>query len=84
MIGGGFEGDMVFPDGFDPHTSPQQKGVAIAGPRAWPSGVVPYDLSYISCKFIFSQLEEHFYLEKSISLRLFSFVSSIYDQRCHE
>jgi hypothetical protein len=46
LLGGGFEGDMIFPDGFDPTDS--SRGVAIFGNRKWPNGVIPYDISAIS------------------------------------
>jgi hypothetical protein len=50
--GGGFEGDMIFPDGFDPTTADDARGVAISGSRQWPGNVIPYDLSGIYCKSI--------------------------------
>ncbi|CAF1187129.1 unnamed protein product [Adineta ricciae] len=43
LIAGGFEGDMMFPDGADP-----ARGVAIIGKRQWPNGVIPYDISAIT------------------------------------
>ena len=46
--GGGFEGDMILPDGFDPTKEPNEKGVAIFGPRRWPDNVVPYDIALIT------------------------------------
>jgi len=46
LLCGGFEGDMIFSDGFDP-TEPS-RGVAIHGNKQWPSGVVPYDISAIT------------------------------------
>jgi hypothetical protein len=46
LLGGEFEGDMIFPDGFDPTDS--SRGVAIHGNKQWPSGVVPYDISAIT------------------------------------
>jgi hypothetical protein len=46
-FGGGVEGDMLFPDGFDPYTL--NRGVAIFGDTyKWPKGVVPYDISAIT------------------------------------
>jgi hypothetical protein len=48
LLGGEFEGDMIFPDGFDPTDS--SRGVAIHGNKQWPSGVVPYDISAITSK----------------------------------
>ncbi|CAF1498338.1 unnamed protein product [Adineta steineri] len=48
LLGGGVEGDMFFPDGYDPikyHSD--AKGVAAYGNRLWPNNVVPYDLSSI-------------------------------------
>lgn len=50
-IGGGFEGDMIFPDGFNPLSPHKAKGVARFGPRRWPNGIIPYDISAISCKY---------------------------------
>jgi hypothetical protein len=47
-LGGGFEGDMFFPDGFDPTIDSTGRGVAIFGPRQWPNNVVPYDISLIT------------------------------------
>lgn len=46
--GGGFEGDMILPEGFDPTKESDGRGVAIYGPRQWPNNVVPYDLSLIT------------------------------------
>ncbi len=51
LLGGGFEGDMIFPYGFDPSKKSRGKGVAIFGPYRWPNNVVPYDISAITCKF---------------------------------
>ncbi len=50
VIGGGFEGDMILPDGFDPTSEYNEKGVAAYGPRQWPNNVVPYDISLITSK----------------------------------
>ena len=50
LSGGGFEGDMILPDGFDPTSEEDGKGVAIFGPRRWPNNVVPYDISLITSK----------------------------------
>jgi len=47
-LGGGFEGDMIFPDGFDPTIEPTGRGVAIYGPRRWPRNEIPYDISLIT------------------------------------
>jgi hypothetical protein len=46
LLGGGVEGDMLFPDGFDPKDS--TRGVAIYGNMKWPNGVIPYDISAIT------------------------------------
>jgi len=46
QLGGGFEGDMIFPNGFDP-TDPT-RGVAKYGTVQWPSGIIPYDISAIT------------------------------------
>jgi len=53
FLGGGFEGDMIFPPGFDPKDpkSHSSKGVAIIGPRTWPNNIVPYDMSAITSKY---------------------------------
>jgi hypothetical protein len=48
FTGGGFEGDMILPEGFDPTVEMDSRGVAIFGPRAWPNNVIPYDISTIS------------------------------------
>ncbi|CAF0972711.1 unnamed protein product [Rotaria sordida] len=48
LLGGGFEGDMILPDGFDPTRTSNTKGVAIYGPRAWPNNIIPYDISLIT------------------------------------
>ncbi|CAF1452459.1 unnamed protein product [Adineta ricciae] len=47
-LGGGFEGDMIFHDGFDPTIESTSRGVAIWGPRRWSKNTVPYDLSLIT------------------------------------
>ncbi|CAF1261205.1 unnamed protein product [Rotaria sordida] len=47
-LGGGFEGDMIFPDGFDPTIESTGRGVAIYGPRRWSKNVIPYDMSLIT------------------------------------
>lgn len=49
MRGGGFEGDMVFPKGFNPKNS--ARGVAIFGNKQWPDSVIPYDLSAITGEY---------------------------------
>ena len=49
-IGGGFEGDMLFPKGFNPTLANKGKGVAMYEPGQWPNGIIPYDLSAINCK----------------------------------
>lgn len=46
LHGGGIEGDMIFPPGFDPKTS--TRGVAIYGNKQWPGNVIPYDMSAIT------------------------------------
>jgi len=47
LLGGGFQGDMLFPEGFDP-TNPG-RGVAIYGDNyRWPNGIIPYDISAIT------------------------------------
>lgn len=46
LLGGGFEGDMIFPDGFDPTDA--SRGVAIYGNMKWPNGIIPYDMSAIT------------------------------------
>jgi len=51
---GGYEGDMIFPAGFDPKQAKDDRALAIAGPHAWPDNVIPYDLSGIGCKSLFS------------------------------
>ena len=51
LIGGGFEGDMIFPKGFNPLSSSEPKGVATYWPRQWPNGIIPYDISAITCKY---------------------------------
>ena len=51
MAGDGFEGDMLFPKGFDPRSPSKAKGVAKYGNIRWPNGVIPYDISAISCKY---------------------------------
>ena len=43
---GGFEGDMILPEGYELVDS--GRGVAIYGSRQWPSGVIPYDMSAIT------------------------------------
>jgi len=48
-LGGGLEGDMLFPDGFDPTDS--ARGVAIYGNMKWPNGIIPYDISAITSEF---------------------------------
>jgi hypothetical protein len=46
LLGGGFEGDMIFPKGFNPKSS--TRGVAIFGNKQWPNGIIPYDISAIT------------------------------------
>ncbi|CAF0981074.1 unnamed protein product [Rotaria magnacalcarata] len=48
LLGGGIEGDMILPDGFDPKREFDGKGVAIFGPRRWPNNIIPYDISAIT------------------------------------
>jgi hypothetical protein len=50
FAGGGFEGDMILPEGFDPTSEADGRGVAIFGPRRWPNNLVPYDISGITGK----------------------------------
>jgi hypothetical protein len=44
--GGGLEGDMIFPKGYNPKSS--TRGVAIYGNNQWPNGIIPYDISAIT------------------------------------
>jgi hypothetical protein len=46
LHGGGVEGDMVFPKGFDPKSS--TRGAAIYGNKKWPNNIIPCDLSAIT------------------------------------
>jgi hypothetical protein len=46
LLGGGFEGDMFLPKGFNP--SSQTRGTAKFGDITWPNGVIPYDISAIT------------------------------------
>jgi hypothetical protein len=46
MLGGGEEGDMHLPKGFDP--TGRTRGVAKFGNIKWPNGVIPYDISAIT------------------------------------
>ncbi|CAF0752395.1 unnamed protein product [Adineta ricciae] len=48
LYGGGFEGDMIFPDGYDPTKDYDGRGAAAYGPRQWPNNIVPYDLTLIT------------------------------------
>ena len=50
-LGGGFEGDMIFPEGFDPSKASIARGAALFGPHRWPSNTIPYDMTAITCKF---------------------------------
>jgi hypothetical protein len=52
FLGGGFEGDMIFPDGSDPANKLLGRGVPIFGDYRWPNNVIPYDISTITCKFL--------------------------------
>jgi hypothetical protein len=53
LLGNGFEGDMIFPDGFDPSRKKiQGKGAAMLTDYRWPNNVIPYDISAITCKFL--------------------------------
>jgi len=46
-FGGGVEGDMIFPDGFNPKIL--SRGVGILGDALkWPTGMIPYDISAIT------------------------------------
>jgi hypothetical protein len=58
LLGGGFEGDMIFPYGFNPSRKSAGKGVALFGPHRWPNNVIPYDISAISCKFLHFKLSQ--------------------------
>ena len=42
---------MLFEDGFNPLSPNKAKGVARFGPRRWPNGIIPYDISAITCKY---------------------------------
>jgi len=46
LLGGGFEGDMFLPKGFDP--TGRTRGTAKFGNIQWPNGVIPYDMSAIT------------------------------------
>jgi len=46
LLGGGIEGDMLFPKGVNPKSN--VRGVAVFGNRQWPNGIVPYDMSAIT------------------------------------
>jgi hypothetical protein len=46
MLGGGFEGDMFLPKGFDP--TGRTRGTAKFGNVKWPNGIIPYDISAIT------------------------------------
>jgi len=47
LLGGGFQGDMLFPDGLEPVDT--GRGVAIySNNYRWPNGVIPYDISAIT------------------------------------
>ncbi len=53
LLGNGFEGDMIFPDGFDPSRKKiQGRGAAMLTDYRWPNNVIPYDISAITCKFL--------------------------------
>ncbi len=49
LHGGGVEGDMIFPKGFDPKSS--TRGAAIYGNKQWPNNIIPCDLSAITGKY---------------------------------
>ena len=53
FIGGGFEGDMILPDGYDPTKDYDGRGDAAYGPRQWPNNIVPYDLTLITTRIFF-------------------------------
>ncbi len=46
LLGGGFEGDMILPKGFNPKSL--TRGTARFGNITWPNGVIPYDISAIT------------------------------------
>ncbi len=46
LLGGGFEGDMILPKGFNPKSL--TRGTAAFGNITWPNGVIPYDISAIT------------------------------------
>ena len=50
LLGGGFEGDMILSGKFPISTGSEGRGVAIYGPRQWPSNTIPYDISAITGK----------------------------------
>lgn len=68
-IGGGHEGDMIFPKGFNLTSLSDARGVAISGPRRWPNGIVPYDISAITCKYSCA-------LDLNSSMRIFVLLAS--------
>jgi hypothetical protein len=49
LLGGGIEGDMLFPKGFNPKST--TRGVAIFGNKRWPNGIIPYDISAITSAY---------------------------------
>jgi hypothetical protein len=57
LTAGGFEGDMIFPDGFDPTDS--SRGVAIYGDRKWPNGQIPYEISAAISKCLLDLFYQH-------------------------
>lgn len=42
---------MIFPHGFDPTQSDEDRGVGIIGPRRWPDNIIPYDVTAITGSF---------------------------------
>jgi hypothetical protein len=46
LLGGGVEGDMIFPKDFNPKSS--ARGLAIYKNMKWPNGIIPYDITDIT------------------------------------
>lgn len=57
---------MIFPKGMDPLSLKETKGVATFGSHQWPNGIVPYDLSAITCKHQY-RIDLDFFFWMSIS-----------------
>jgi hypothetical protein len=49
LLGGGVEGDMIFPKDFNPKSS--ARGLAIYKNMKWPNGIIPYDITDITGKY---------------------------------